>query len=97
MDYAQHVLSRVTGGFDCSVHISEEARNANVAIPWAIMSSTTLACILGWSMVQFFLFMIIYSHRLAVVNIVLAFTMGKDLENILGNPIGQPLATVSPK
>ncbi|ESK88339.1 gaba permease [Moniliophthora roreri MCA 2997] len=67
----------VVGGFDCSVHISEEARNANVAIPWAIMSSTTLACVLGW-----------------IINIALAFTMGKDLGNILSNPIGQPLATI---
>ncbi|KAJ7595071.1 amino acid/polyamine transporter I [Mycena floridula] len=39
----------VVGGFDSTVHLSEEARNANVAIPWAIMSSTTITCILGWA------------------------------------------------
>ena len=84
------------GGFDAPVHISEEARNASVAIPWAIMSATTLACILGLGKHT-----IQYQDRvgcpchLLALNIVLAFTMGKDLENILSNPIGQPLATVS--
>ncbi|KAJ8095070.1 hypothetical protein PM082_010289 [Marasmius tenuissimus] len=67
----------VVGGFDSTVHISEEARNANVAIPWAIMFSIVLSCTLGW-----------------VLNVVMAFTMGKDLLNIVQNPIGQPFATI---
>lgn len=39
----------VIGGFDSSVHISEEARNANVAVPWAVVCSTFLGCVLGWT------------------------------------------------
>ena len=30
-----------------------------------------------------------------VVNIVLAFHIGSDLESVIGDPIGQPMATVS--
>jgi hypothetical protein len=29
-----------------------------------------------------------------VVNIVLAFHMGNDLQSVIANPIGQPMATV---
>ncbi|KAJ7058704.1 amino acid/polyamine transporter I [Mycena amicta] len=36
------------GGFDTSVHISEEARNAARAVPFAIMCATILSSILGW-------------------------------------------------
>ncbi|KAL0954677.1 hypothetical protein HGRIS_003626 [Hohenbuehelia grisea] len=39
----------VVGGFDSSVHISEEARNANTAVPWACISATGFGCILGWA------------------------------------------------
>ncbi|KAJ7195278.1 amino acid permease-domain-containing protein [Mycena haematopus] len=38
-----------TGGFDLGVHISEEARHANVAVPWAIISVTGISCILGFA------------------------------------------------
>ncbi|KAJ7471678.1 APC amino acid permease [Mycena galericulata] len=37
------------GGFDVGVHISEEAQNASVAVPWAIISVTTIGCILGFA------------------------------------------------
>ncbi|KAJ7703881.1 amino acid/polyamine transporter I [Mycena rosella] len=37
------------GGFDVGVHISEEARNASVAVPWAIISVTAIGCILGFA------------------------------------------------
>ncbi|RDB25810.1 putative amino-acid permease C11D3.08c [Hypsizygus marmoreus] len=37
------------GGFDTSVHISEEARNAQVAVPLAIMLAPALGCMLGWA------------------------------------------------
>lgn len=37
-----------TGGFDASVHISEEASNARTAVPWAIISAVGIAGILGW-------------------------------------------------
>ncbi|KAJ7219749.1 amino acid/polyamine transporter I [Mycena rebaudengoi] len=65
------------GGFDTSVHISEEARNAPRAVPFAIISATILSSVLGW-----------------IVNIVLAFYIGNDLDSVIGNPIGQPMATI---
>ncbi|KIY51817.1 amino acid transporter [Fistulina hepatica ATCC 64428] len=36
-------------GFDASVHISEEASNAQTAVPWAIVGATFIAGILGWA------------------------------------------------
>lgn len=36
------------GGFDASVHISEEASNARTAVPWAIISAVGIAGVLGW-------------------------------------------------
>lgn len=36
------------GSFDSSVHISEEASNAAVAVPWAIVSAIGIAGALGW-------------------------------------------------
>ncbi|KAJ7493616.1 amino acid/polyamine transporter I [Mycena latifolia] len=36
------------GGFDVGVHISEEAKNANVAVPWAIIWVTAVGCALGF-------------------------------------------------
>ncbi|EMD30988.1 hypothetical protein CERSUDRAFT_163578 [Gelatoporia subvermispora B] len=35
-------------GFDAPVHISEEASNAAVAVPWAIVLSSAVGGILGW-------------------------------------------------
>ena len=85
----------ILGGFDTSVHISEEARNAPRAVPFAIVASTVVSATLGWSKYEgdrtlritrlsFFI----------VVNIMLAFYMGNDLASITGNDIGQPMATV---
>jgi amino acid permease (GABA permease) len=36
------------GGYDSSVHISEEASNATTAIPWAIIGSIAVSAALGW-------------------------------------------------
>ena len=36
------------GSFDSSVHISEEASNAAVAVPWAIVYAIGIAGVLGW-------------------------------------------------
>jgi hypothetical protein len=36
------------GAFDSSVHISEEATNASVAVPWAMMGACSIGGILGW-------------------------------------------------
>ena len=38
----------LTGSFDSSVHISEEASNAAVAVPWAIVWAIGIAGVLGW-------------------------------------------------
>ena len=38
------------GAFDASVHISEEATNASIAVPWALLSAVIIACVLGWGM-----------------------------------------------
>ncbi|KAF8900189.1 amino acid/polyamine transporter I [Mucidula mucida] len=38
------------GGFDAGVHISEEAVNANVAVPWAIVTVTAIGCTLGFAL-----------------------------------------------
>ncbi|KAG1855175.1 amino acid permease-domain-containing protein [Suillus subalutaceus] len=36
------------GGYDSSVHMSEEASNATTAIPWAIIGSIAISAALGW-------------------------------------------------
>ena len=36
------------GAFDSTVHLSEEATNASVAVPWAIVYATGSGCVLGW-------------------------------------------------
>ncbi|EJD04784.1 amino acid transporter [Fomitiporia mediterranea MF3/22] len=65
------------GAFDSSVHISEEASNAAIAVPWAIVSAIFVAGVLGWA-----------------INVALAFCMGTDLDSIMNNKIGQPMATI---
>ncbi|EMD31996.1 hypothetical protein CERSUDRAFT_88605 [Gelatoporia subvermispora B] len=35
-------------GFDASVHISEEVSNARTAVPFAMVSSSAVACLIGW-------------------------------------------------
>lgn len=41
-------ISPILGGFDGPIHISEEASNANVAVPWAIVSAIGSAGLLGF-------------------------------------------------
>jgi len=38
----------VIGAFDSTLHISEEATNANIAVPWAMISACGVASVLGW-------------------------------------------------
>ncbi|KAF8347229.1 amino acid transporter [Amanita rubescens] len=64
-------------GFDAVVHISEEARNANIAVPYGILFSALSSIVLGWGII-----------------VALAFCMGTNLQNIVNNPIGQPMATI---
>ena len=44
------------GGFDSAVHISEEALNAKVIVPWAIICATSIGAILGWGTYHWFLY-----------------------------------------
>lgn len=44
------------GAFDSTVHISEEATNADVAIPYAIILAATSSGVLGWGMPLVFCF-----------------------------------------
>lgn len=48
LGYITVILQHDAGGFDSSVHISEEVRNANIAIPWAILCAAGLGSVLGW-------------------------------------------------
>jgi hypothetical protein len=49
-------------GLDSMVHISEEAKNANIAIPYGIVFATVSSVFLGWG--QFFtLFVTQFSKR----------------------------------
>ena len=79
------------------VHISEEARNANIAIPYGILFATLSGVALGWGKSLYLALPPSYVIRryLKGVNVSLAFSMGTDLQNIVDNPIGQPMATVS--
>lgn len=43
------MLNLAIGGFDVGLHICEEARNANVAVPWAIVLATVIGCITGFA------------------------------------------------
>jgi amino acid transporter len=36
------------GSFDCAVSISEEASNASVAVPWAIVGAVGIAGVTGF-------------------------------------------------
>lgn len=85
-----------TGGFDGPIHISEEVSNARTAVPWAIVSSIGIAGILGFGASLSFLRRNFAeaSGIWIVINIVLAFYMGNDIEAILASPIGQPMAAV---
>ena len=91
-------LSQKIAGFDTSVHISEEAKNAPRAVPFAIMSATIVSATLGWRELVPMIYHSDSDNKMrTVVNIVLAFYMGNDLASVTGNAIGQPMATVRPK
>ncbi|KAJ6540973.1 amino acid transporter [Mycena vulgaris] len=42
------ILAPLVSGFDAGVHICEEAKNASVAVPWAIVYGIAGGCILGF-------------------------------------------------
>lgn len=64
-------------GYDAAIHISEEASNAALAVPWGMVSAIAIAGVLGWA-----------------INVTLAFCMGTDLTNLIGSPVGQPMAQI---
>ncbi|KAG2145191.1 amino acid/polyamine transporter I [Suillus clintonianus] len=72
------------GGFDASVHMSEEASNAASAIPWAIASSIALAAVLGWGINVSLAFCMGTD-----VSGVLNGPIGQPMAQILFNALGQ--------
>lgn len=82
------------GSFDSSVHISEEASNAAVAVPWAIVYAIGIAGVLGWGMLLPGIFGVTFLTYPTAINMALAFCMGTDLDAIMNSPIGQPMAEI---
>jgi len=88
------------GSFDSTVHVSEEASNAAVAVPWAIILSTFIAGMLGLGMSFIILAFVTVGRHLiqylcnAAINVVLALCMGNDLGSLMGSSLGQPLAQI---
>ncbi|KDQ60457.1 hypothetical protein JAAARDRAFT_32877 [Jaapia argillacea MUCL 33604] len=70
--------------FDAAVHISEEASNATVAVPAAILLSTVIAAVLGWAINVVIAFCM--GTDLAAV---LASPIGQPLATIFFNSFGQ--------
>ncbi|KAE9388079.1 amino acid transporter [Gymnopus androsaceus JB14] len=74
----------VVGGFDSTVHIGEEARNASVAIPWAVILSTATTCILGWAI------NVSISFNMGQdMDAILSNSIGQPLATIFFNGLGQ--------
>ncbi|KAK0196788.1 APC amino acid permease [Armillaria mellea] len=86
------------GCFDAPVHMSEEATNASIAVPMAIIFSTFAATVLGWGESPFHYTITVpwqlTSLRREAMNISLVFCMGRDYQTIINSPIGQPMATI---
>ncbi|OJA10262.1 hypothetical protein AZE42_08921 [Rhizopogon vesiculosus] len=83
------------GGYDCSVHMSEEAANADVAIPWAIINSIIVSGIMGWGgWNDANIALILMELSYPGINVALAFCMGTDVSAILNSPTGQPMAQI---
>ncbi|KAJ7753415.1 APC amino acid permease [Mycena maculata] len=74
----------VVGGFDSCVHISEEASNATVAVPWAIVAATTLGSVLGWALNV----TVAFCMGTDIGNILGSVT-GQPMSTILFNSFGQ--------
>ena len=76
------------------MHISEESTNARTAVPFAIISSAAIAGLVGWGEMTPQCKEDGKLMSSSGINMALVFNMGTDLETIVSNPIGQPLATV---
>ncbi|KAJ8594347.1 amino acid transporter [Rhizopogon salebrosus TDB-379] len=72
------------GGYDSSVHMSEEASNAAVAIPWAIISSIAMSAVLGWGINVSLAFCMGTD-----LSGILSSPIGQPMAQILFNSLGQ--------
>ncbi|KAF7297572.1 GABA permease [Mycena kentingensis (nom. inval.)] len=72
------------GGFDTSVHISEEARNAPRAVPFAIMGATIVSAVLGWLVTIVLAFYM--GNDLSAVT---GNTIGQPMATIVFNSVGK--------
>ncbi|KAG2050419.1 amino acid transporter [Suillus hirtellus] len=72
------------GGYDSSVHMSEEASNAATAIPWAIISSIAMSAILGWGINVSLAFCMGTD-----LNAILTSPIGQPMAQILYNSLGK--------
>ncbi|KAJ3575763.1 hypothetical protein NP233_g882 [Leucocoprinus birnbaumii] len=75
-------------GFDTSVHISEEARNAPRAVPFAIMCATILSSVLGW-----IVNIVLAIHIGPDLQAVAANPIGQPMATIFANSVG-PTGTI---
>ncbi|KAI0048204.1 APC amino acid permease [Auriscalpium vulgare] len=74
----------VVGGFDASVHVSEEARNAQIAVPFTVVAATVSGCVLGWA-----LNLVLAFHMGPDVVAVMSNQIGQPLATILFNSFGK--------
>ncbi|KAF5341483.1 hypothetical protein D9758_013939 [Tetrapyrgos nigripes] len=72
------------GGFDSSVHISEEARNAPRAVPFAIMCATVFGSFLGW-----IVNIVLAFHIGNDLESVIANPIGQPMATIFANSVGR--------
>ncbi|KAJ7578716.1 amino acid/polyamine transporter I [Mycena floridula] len=71
-------------GFDASVHISEEAVNANIAVPVTIMFATVISSILGWAINMAIVFCMGQD-----IESILSSPIGQPMSVILLNSFGK--------
>ncbi|KAG7088750.1 hypothetical protein E1B28_012718 [Marasmius oreades] len=76
-------------GFDTSVHISEEAKNAPRAVPFAIMCATILSSLLGW-----IVNIVLAFHIGNDLGAVIGDPIGQPMATIFANSVG-PKGTVA--
>ncbi|KAF8841440.1 amino acid transporter [Paxillus ammoniavirescens] len=82
-------------GYDATIHISEEASNAALAVPWGMVSgnSSLLVPVVNTQLEKVSAIAIAGVLGWAI-NVTLAFYMGTDLTNIISSPVGQPMAQI---
>ncbi|KAF8325369.1 APC amino acid permease [Amanita rubescens] len=71
-------------GLDSAVHISEEARNANIAVPYGILFATLSSIVLGWGIIV----ALTFCMGTNLQNIVNS-PIGQPMATILFNSFGQ--------